>query len=60
VLDVLARVNPGQLLHGGARRIVVLQEVVQVPPVQLVRDRAEASRLLGMASTHLVQSAGRV
>jgi hypothetical protein len=57
---VLARVNPGQLLDGGARRIVVLQEVVQAPPVQLVRDRADAGRLLGMACTHLVQSACRV
>jgi hypothetical protein len=53
-------VNPGQLLHGGARRIVVLQEVVQAPPVQLVCDRAKACRLLGMTRTHLVQPASRV
>jgi hypothetical protein len=39
---------------------VLVQEIVEAARVELVGDRADARRLLRMARTHLVQSAGRM
>jgi hypothetical protein len=38
----------------------MMEEVVQLPHMQLLLDDVEARRLLGMARAHLVQAAGRV
>ena len=57
-LDVIARMDTDQLLDRGAGCVVVHEKIVQATPVQLVFDRAEAGRLLGMSLAHVVQATG--
>lgn len=52
--------NPRKLLDGGARRLVVTQEVVKLPRMQEFLDDVEARGLFRVTRAHVVQSAGGV
>ena len=58
--DVAERMHPGELLDGGARGLVVLQQVVQAARVQRVLDGVQARRSFRMLVAHPVQVAVRV